>query len=94
MKRDGWKMNPAVCSQRGRRAVSPPPPSASGQRVVVWFTPISARIARRQRRLVGIVVLSQHADPIYALELLMDGTDGYAYLLKDKWATSSSWCAR
>jgi DNA-binding NarL/FixJ family response regulator len=29
-------------------------------------------------------VLSQHADPEYALELLKDGSDGVAYLLKER----------
>ena len=33
---------------------------------------------------VGVVVLSQHADAAYALELLKDGSAGYAYLLKDR----------
>jgi DNA-binding NarL/FixJ family response regulator len=33
---------------------------------------------------IGIVVLSQHADPEYALELLRDGSDGVAYLLKER----------
>lgn len=33
---------------------------------------------------VGVVVLSQHADEAYAYELLKDGTDGLAYLLKDR----------
>jgi DNA-binding NarL/FixJ family response regulator len=33
---------------------------------------------------VGIVVLSQHADPEYALELLRHGSDGVAYLLKER----------
>ncbi len=33
---------------------------------------------------VGVVVLSQHADPEYALELLKDGSDGVAYLLKER----------
>ena len=33
---------------------------------------------------VGVVVLSQHADEAYALELLKNGTDGLAYLLKDR----------
>jgi len=33
---------------------------------------------------VGIVVLSQHDDPEYALELLKDGSDGVAYLLKER----------
>jgi DNA-binding NarL/FixJ family response regulator len=32
----------------------------------------------------GIVVLSQHADPEYALELLQDGSNGLAYLLKER----------
>lgn len=33
---------------------------------------------------VGVVVLSAHADPTYALELFRDGTAGLAYLLKDR----------
>lgn len=33
---------------------------------------------------VGVVVLSQHADPAYAMELLREGADGLAYLLKDR----------
>lgn len=33
---------------------------------------------------VGVVVLSQHADAAYALELLKNGTGGLAYLLKER----------
>jgi DNA-binding NarL/FixJ family response regulator len=33
---------------------------------------------------VGVVVLSQHADPEYAAELLSEGASGLAYLLKDR----------
>lgn len=33
---------------------------------------------------IGVVVLSQHADPEYALELLGDGSDHTAYLLKER----------
>ena len=33
---------------------------------------------------VGIVILSQYADPEYALELLRDGSRGLAYLLKER----------
>jgi DNA-binding NarL/FixJ family response regulator len=33
---------------------------------------------------IGVVVLSQHDDPEYALELLKDGSDGVAYLLKER----------
>jgi DNA-binding NarL/FixJ family response regulator len=32
---------------------------------------------------IGVVVLSQHADESYAFELLKNGTEGLAYLLKD-----------
>ncbi len=32
----------------------------------------------------GIVVLSQHANSLYAFELFKDGTSGLAYLLKDR----------
>jgi DNA-binding NarL/FixJ family response regulator len=33
---------------------------------------------------VGVVVLSQHAEPEYAMELLAGGADGVGYLLKDR----------
>jgi DNA-binding NarL/FixJ family response regulator len=39
---------------------------------------------RRRWPSVGIVVLSQHADPEYALELLKDGAERLAYLLKER----------
>jgi DNA-binding NarL/FixJ family response regulator len=39
---------------------------------------------RQARSGIGVVVLSQHADPEYALELLRDGSDGVAYLLKER----------
>jgi DNA-binding NarL/FixJ family response regulator len=32
---------------------------------------------------MGVVILSQHADPIYSLALLEGGSDGRAYLLKE-----------
>jgi DNA-binding NarL/FixJ family response regulator len=43
-----------------------------------------AQQVRRDHPGVGIVVLSQHDDPEYALELLRDGSDGVAYLLKER----------
>ncbi|MFL5860013.1 MAG: response regulator [Solirubrobacteraceae bacterium] len=45
------------------------------------------RIASRLRRThpgVGVVVLSQYAEPAYALSLLGEGTGGRAYLLKER----------
>src|SRR3954464_12605608 len=33
---------------------------------------------------IGVVVLSQYSDPIYAIALLDDGSDGRAYLLKER----------
>lgn len=33
---------------------------------------------------IGVVVLSQYAEAVYALELLRDGTAGLAYLLKER----------
>jgi DNA-binding NarL/FixJ family response regulator len=32
----------------------------------------------------GVVILSQHAEPLYAVELLAQGTERRAYLLKDR----------
>ncbi len=39
---------------------------------------------RRDRPEVGVVVLSQYADPAYALALLEGGSSGRAYLLKER----------
>jgi DNA-binding NarL/FixJ family response regulator len=33
---------------------------------------------------IGVVILSQYADPTYALALLEEGSDGRAYLLKER----------
>jgi len=43
-----------------------------------------ARELRRTRPRTGVVVLSDHCDPAHALALLEDGSDGRAYLLKDR----------
>jgi DNA-binding NarL/FixJ family response regulator len=45
------------------------------------------RLANELRRThpdIGVVVLSQHADPVYATALLEEGSDGRAYLLKER----------
>lgn len=39
---------------------------------------------RRDRPEIGVVVLSQYADPAYALALLEGGSEGRAYLLKER----------
>jgi DNA-binding NarL/FixJ family response regulator len=39
---------------------------------------------RREHPSIGVVILSQYADPEYALELLRDGSKGLAYLLKER----------
>src|SRR5262249_51974688 len=44
---------------------------------------IAARL-RDERPEVGVVVLSQYADPAYALALLEGGSKGRAYLLKER----------
>ena len=44
----------------------------------------AAHEIRRQHPSVGVVVLSQHADQAYANALLAHGTDGLAYLLKER----------
>jgi DNA-binding NarL/FixJ family response regulator len=51
------------------------------------FTTEGIELAHRLRAEhagIGIVVLSQHADPEYAIELLKDGSTGVAYLLKER----------
>jgi DNA-binding NarL/FixJ family response regulator len=44
----------------------------------------AARTIRARHPEVGVVVLSQHSDELYAYELLKDGTAGLAYLLKER----------
>ena len=44
----------------------------------------AAKIIRERWPATGILVLSQHVNPRYALELLSTGTDGVGYLLKER----------
>lgn len=44
----------------------------------------AAHDIRAKHPAIGVVVLSQHANPLYAFELFRDGTAGLAYLLKDR----------
>ena len=44
----------------------------------------AAKEIRRQYAGTGVVVLSQHADPAYVVDLLSDGAEGLGYLLKER----------
>lgn len=44
----------------------------------------AADLLRESHPQIGVVVLSQYADPRYALPLLEHGTEGRAYLLKER----------
>ncbi len=44
----------------------------------------AAKVIRKMHPGTGVVILSQYDDPEYAISLLSDGADGYAYLLKDR----------
>jgi DNA-binding NarL/FixJ family response regulator len=44
----------------------------------------AANLLRKQAPKVGVVVLSQYAEPAYALALLSEGSTGRAYLLKER----------
>jgi DNA-binding NarL/FixJ family response regulator len=54
------------------------PPSASDEGIRI------AEELRSDHPRIGVVVLSQYAEPGYALALLERGSDGRAYLLKDR----------
>jgi DNA-binding NarL/FixJ family response regulator len=41
---------------------------------------------------IGVVILSQYAEPLYATELLQESSDGRAYLLKDRVQHRSELC--
>ena len=44
----------------------------------------AAKEVRKRHPGTGVVILSQYDDPEYALSLLAEGAEGYAYLLKDR----------
>ena len=44
----------------------------------------AAHSIRKKHPDIGVVVLSQHSDAAYAVQLLKDGTEGLAYLLKTR----------
>jgi DNA-binding NarL/FixJ family response regulator len=54
------------------------PPTCSDEGIV-----LAAELRRRDPR-IGVVVLSQHVAPSYAIRLLGGGSAGRAYLLKDR----------
>ena len=66
---------------------SPPDVVVTDIRMPPTKTDEGIRIAARLREShpeIGVVVLSQFAEPAYALALLEDGSDRRAYLLKDR----------
>ena len=52
------------------------------------------RELRRTHPTIGVVVLSQYDDPEFALALLEDGSQGRAYLLKERMSDPRSWSPR
>jgi len=44
----------------------------------------AAHAIRKKHPTIGVVVLSQHSDASYAVQLLKDGTEGLGYLLKTR----------
>jgi DNA-binding NarL/FixJ family response regulator len=50
---------------------------------------LAAELRERHPR-IGVVILSQFSDPSYALSLLEQGSDGRAYLLKERVHTERS----
>jgi DNA-binding NarL/FixJ family response regulator len=44
----------------------------------------AAHAIRKKHPGIGVVVLSQHSDAAYAVQLLKDGTEGFGYLLKTR----------
>lgn len=44
----------------------------------------AAKVVRKMHPGTGVVILSQYDDPEYAIALLAEGSEGYAYLLKDR----------
>ena len=66
---------------------NPPDVVVTDIRMPPTSTDEGIQIARRLRQLhpeVGVVILSQYSEPSYALKLLESGSDGRAYLLKER----------
>ncbi len=77
---DGDALLAAVEEQR-------PDVVVTDMRMPPWGDEEGVRIANRLRQRhpkLGVVVLTQYADPRYGLELVRAGADGRAYLLKDR----------
>jgi DNA-binding NarL/FixJ family response regulator len=69
---------------------SPPDVVLTDIRMPPTHTDEGLRLAAELRRThpqVGVVVLSQHAEPVYAMSLFSDGIEGRGYLLKERLAS-------
>ena len=53
----------------------------------------AAQQIRERHPGIGVLVLSQYAEPAYAMELLADSAEGVGYLLKDRVSDVDEFCA-
>jgi DNA-binding NarL/FixJ family response regulator len=53
----------------------------------------AAQEIREKHPSTGVLVLSQYAEPAYAMELLAESAEGVGYLLKDRVSDVSDFCA-
>jgi DNA-binding NarL/FixJ family response regulator len=53
----------------------------------------AAQEIRERYPTTGVLVLSQYAEPAYAMELLADSAEGVGYLLKDRVSDVNEFCA-
>jgi DNA-binding NarL/FixJ family response regulator len=53
----------------------------------------AAQEIREKHPATGVLVLSQYAEPAYAMELLADSAEGVGYLLKDRVSDVNDFCA-
>jgi DNA-binding NarL/FixJ family response regulator len=53
----------------------------------------AAQEIRERYPATGVLVLSQYAEPAYAMELLADSAEGVGYLLKDRVSDVNDFCA-
>jgi DNA-binding NarL/FixJ family response regulator len=77
---DGKELEAAVSAQH-------PDVVITDIRMPPWTCDEGIRVAARLRETnpeIGVLVLSQYAEPAYALSLLASGSDGRAYLLKER----------
>lgn len=82
---DGVELQQTVASEHPDVVITDIRMPPSGEREGIC---VAARL-RESHPQIGVVILSQHLEPEYALDLMSSGTDRRAYMLKDRISDAS-----